>query len=236
VLFLARIRLLKDDKALKQGQISGMVQMWYQSNPEDLNVPLIVANDLATWHDNESKKVAEELLMDIVKRKPDSRGGLYSLAMLFQTTGRFNEAAELYQRILSLDPNFVVAANNLAWILCENQKEYQKALELAEQGLQKEPDYIDLIDTRGMVYYRLGRFDMAVEDFNRCITLYPAGKPSLTSAHLHLARALEKLGKTNLASENIKKAIDLNNTSGGLTDAELSEARLLLQKLSEGGN
>jgi tetratricopeptide (TPR) repeat protein len=107
---------------------------------------------------------------------------------------------------------------------------------LAEQGLQKEPNYIDLLDTRGMIYYRLGRLDMAVEDFNRCVNLYPPGKQSLTVSYLHLARALEKLGKTKLASENIRKAMSLNSTVGGLTDADLAEAGQLIQKLSEGGS
>jgi tetratricopeptide (TPR) repeat protein len=87
-----------------------------------------------------------------------------------------------------------------------------------------------------MAYYRLGRFESAVEDFNRCVTLYPAGKSSLTSSYFHLACALEKLGRTSQASENIKKALDLNKAVGGLTTAELTEARQLLQKLSEGGS
>ncbi|MGA2069873.1 MAG: tetratricopeptide repeat protein [Sedimentisphaerales bacterium] len=231
---LARVRLLKDDKLWSQ--IGTLVEMWCQSHPGDFNVPMIVANDLAGGQGDESKKIAEDLLGRILQQNPDSRGAIYLLATLLQTTGRSAEAAKLYQRFLLLDPNNVVAVNNLAWILCEDQNQYQKALELAERGLAKEPNYIDLLDTRGMAYYRLGRFESAVEDFNRCVTLYPAGKSSLTSSYFHLACALEKLGRTSQASENIKKALDLNKAVGGLTTAELTEARQLLQKLSEGGS
>ena len=231
---LAQIRLLEDDKSW--GQISRKVEMWGQSHPGDFNVPLVVANDLAGVQGDEPKKMAEDLLRRILQRKPDSHGAIYSLATLLRANGHSAEAAELYQRILSLDPNYVVAANNLAWILCEDQNQCQKAMELAEQGLKKQPNYVDLIDTRGMACYRLGRFERAVEDFNCCVTLYPPNKPALTSSYFHLACALEKLGKTSRALENIKKAIDLNNTVGGLTAADSTEARQLFQKLSEGGS
>jgi tetratricopeptide (TPR) repeat protein len=137
---------------------------------------------------------------------------------------------------MSIDPNQVVVLNNLAWILCEDQNQCQKALELAERGLAKEPNYIDLLDTRGIAHYRLGRFERAVEDFNRCVTLYPAGKSLLTSSYFHLARALEKLGQTSQAVDNLKKALDLNNSAGGLTASDSIEARQLLEKLSEGGS
>ena len=150
-------------------QINQTVTSWCQSHPNDLNVPLVVANDLAGGQGDEPKKIAEDLLWRVLQQNPDSRGAIYSLAMLFQTTGRSADAAKLYQRVLSLDPNNVVAVNNLAWILCEDQNQYQQALELAEKGLAKEPNYVDLLDTRGMVYYRLGRFERAVEDFTRCV-------------------------------------------------------------------
>ena len=76
---------------------------------------------------------------------------------------------------------------------------------------------------------------VCVVDFNCCVTLYPPNKPALTSSYFHLACALEKLGKTSRALENIKKAIDLNNTVGGLTAADSTEARQLFQKQNEKG-
>jgi tetratricopeptide (TPR) repeat protein len=231
---LAQVRLLKDDKSWSQ--ISRKVEVWCQVHPGDFNVPLVVANDLAGGQGDEPKKIAENLLGRILQQSPDSRGAIYSLAMLHQTTGRSAEAAKLYQLILSLDPNNVVAINNFAWILCEDQNQCQRALELTERGLEREPNYVDLLDTRGVVYYRLGHFERAVEDFNRCVTLYPANKPALTNSYFHLALAMEKLGRMRYASECIKKALDLNNAVGGLTVADLTEARQLLQKLSEGGS
>jgi tetratricopeptide (TPR) repeat protein len=231
---LAKIRLLKSDKMWDQ--INQAVISWCQSHPNDVNVPLVVANNLAGSQEYELKKIAEDLLGRILRQNPDSRGAIYSLATLLQATGRSAEAAKLYQRFLLLDPNNVTAVNNLAWILCEDQSQYQQALELAEKGLAKEPNYVDLLDTRGVVYYRLGRFERAVEDLSRCINLYPERSQSLVASYFHLARALAKLGQISQAVDNLKKALDLNNSAGGLTASDLTEARQLLQKLSEGGS
>ena len=231
---LAKIRLLKSDKMWSQ--INQTVTSWCQSHPNDVNVPLVVANDLAGGQGDEPKKIAEDLLWRVLQQNTDSIEAMYSLAMLFQSTGRSTDAAKLYQRVLLLDPNNVVAVNNLAWILCEDQNQYQQALELAEKGLAKEPNYVDLLDTRGMVYYRLGRFERAVEDFTRCVNLYPERSQSLVASYFHLARALAKLGRTSQAVDNLKKALDFNNSVGGLTASDLTEARQLLEKLSEGGS
>ncbi len=231
----AKIKVLKtDDKS--SNQINTLVQTWRASHPNDLNFSLMVANDLAGGESAELKNLAESLLKEIIQQEPDSRNALYSLAMLYQMSGRYNEAIDLYNKIISLDPNFIIASNNLAWILCENQKQYQKALDLTESALQKEPNYIDLIDTRGMIFYRIGSYERAIDDFKRCVNLYPAGRASLTSSYFHLGRAFDKLGKTAQAFENITKAIDLNNALGGLNHDELAEAGQLLRKLTEGGN
>jgi tetratricopeptide (TPR) repeat protein len=157
-----------------------------------------------------------------------------SLAMLLQITGRFEESAALYQKILALQPDNVIAINNLAWILCEEQGKFEQALELAHRGLKIVPDYVDLIDTRGVVYYQLGKFDRAVQDFTRCLKLYPDGVSPAAASHLHLGRALAKLGQKSEAVENLRKALDLNTEIGGLSVAENAEAQRLVKELSQG--
>ncbi len=231
---LAKIRLLKSDKMWSQ--INQSVTSWCQSHPNDVNVPLIVAKELVAGQGDEPKKMAEELLWRVLQQNTDSVEAMYSLAILFQSTNHSADAAKLYQRVLLLDPNNIVAVNNLAWILCEDQGQYQQALELAEKGLAKEPNYVDLLDTRGVAYYRLGRFELAVEDFTRCVNLYPERSQSLVASYFHLARALAKLGRTSQAVDNLKKVLDLNNSVGGLNASDLTEARQLLEKLSQGGS
>lgn len=158
------------------------------------------------------------------------------LGVLLQTTGRSAEAVTFYQRVLELQPDNLVAINNLSWILCEEQGQPKQALELTQRGLAKAPDYIDLIDTRGMAYYRLRRYDEAIKDFNRCIRLYPTRAPAIAASHYHLGKCLADLGEKNKAIEQLNKALELNRELGALGGVEIMEARRLLAQLSGEGN
>jgi tetratricopeptide (TPR) repeat protein len=223
--------LLASDQHLTEA--ADQVTNWSVRHPDDAVVVSAVARSLVATGNAEALKVAEKLLNAAVERNPKSVAVVNSLAMLMQSSGRTAEAATLNRRVLELDPNDPIALNNLAWILCEDDHRYQEALELADRGLKVAPDYADLLDTRGVALYRLGQFDKAVEDFSRCVDLYPANARATTSSYFHLARAHAKLGHTDQAQQYLKKAMDLQARIGGLSAADLAEANLLTEPLQK---
>jgi tetratricopeptide (TPR) repeat protein len=174
------------------------------------------------------------------------------LAMHLQLTERSDQSARLYQQILNLEPNNPIAINNLAWILCEEQSAFRKALELAEKGLKIAPNYIDLIDTRGVVYYRLGDFNKAIQDFTTCVKLYPKESPSGIASRFHLARAIAALrrmrtvglrstvaaiGEKDKVIEYLNQVLNPEAQTKSLSPKDLAEARRLLEELlKEGGS
>jgi len=239
VLLLAQVQLLKDDQLWSE--LSQKVTDWYQKHPEDSLTPIIIARSLATADDSQAEKTAEDILRIMLKNDSDSIETMRALAILLHTIGRPDESVPLYQRVLQLEPDNLIVINNLAWIMCEEQGNFQEALEFAQRGLQISPNYIDLIDTRGVAYYRLGEFNRAVEDFTTCIKLYPAGTLAAISARFHLARAFAKLGQKDKAVEHLSQALDLYqalnpaNRIGALSDTDLDEAQRLLKQLQEDG-
>jgi tetratricopeptide (TPR) repeat protein len=229
---LTYMRLLKNDKLW--GQLSDKVTEWSEKHPQDSNTLVAIARDLAATEDKQAMKMAEDLLREILDGDPNSLPATNSLAMLLQITGDSEEAAKLYQQVLQRVPNNVIAINNLAWIMCEEQGQFQQALELTQKALKTAPQYVDLIDTRGVAYYRLGEFDKAVKDFTECIKLYPSGTPAAVASLFHLARAYAKLGQTDEAVKNLGQALDLQSRIGGLSSRDLVEAQQLLQQLQKG--
>ena len=103
---------------------------------------------------------------------------------------------------------------------------------LAQRGLEIAPDYLDLVDTCGMIYYRMGKLDQAIEKFQRCVDLYPENSPSLVGSYYHLGRTQTDKG-LNAAATNLKQALTLNQQSNVLSAAEVSEIQELLSKLSQ---
>ncbi|MBN2590400.1 MAG: tetratricopeptide repeat protein [Sedimentisphaerales bacterium] len=228
---LAQVYLLRDDKLWSELQAKTLD--WYQQHPENSHALITIAGNLISNESVEAKKIAEELLRAVIKNNPENTQSLYSLAILFSMTGRSDEAADIYRKLLDIDPENVVAINNLAWIMCENQGQPQQALELAQKGLKQAPDYIDLIDTRGMIYFRLGKFQEAVHDFSRCIELYPESSPQSVASRFHLAKAYAGLKNNVRAIGYLKDVLNSKEQIGGLTAKEIAEAQSLLTQLQE---
>ncbi|MBN2137861.1 MAG: tetratricopeptide repeat protein [Sedimentisphaerales bacterium] len=215
-------------------RIEGIAVDWYGKHPEDVKTMLAVAKILASKADD-APKAAENILRILLKDHADNVEVAASLAVLMQTQQRNDEAAEFYRRVIELRPDSVVPMNNLAWILCEHQGKHAEAVELAQRGLKLAPNYIDLIDTRGVAYYRMGKFDNAVQDFSDCLKLYPEETAAVTAVCFHLGRVLAKIGEKDTAIENLNRALRLNDKLGGLSAEDLAEAKHLLGELSKEG-
>lgn len=229
---LEYVQLLKRDRLWDK--MSREVISWYQEHKKHSGTAVSIAADLLAIDDIQARKAAEDIVRTILRDDPASTQAMVTLAILLQTTGRNAEAAIQYNRVLGGDPNNLIAINNLAWIMSEDQGRYAEALELAQRGLKISPDYFDLVDTRGIIYYRLGEFHDAIRDFNKCLEHVPGNTPQSIATRYYLAKALAELGQNEKALEQVDKALDLQHDIGGLSKADLRDARLLLKKLKEG--
>ncbi len=229
---LEHVRLLKEDRLWSEA--SRQVLSWHGNHTKDSRVTVAIARGLMAIDDSNAKKVAEEILRAVLRDDAECADAMGALAITLQTTGRSAEAAILYERRLGLEPDNLIAINNLAWILCEDQSKYRQALELAQRGLKMSPDYFDLVDTRGVIYYRLKQFDEAARDFTKCVESGPSMTPTGVATRFNLARTLFELGENDQALEHLNQALDLQKSIGGLSQADLREARLLKKKLDEG--
>jgi tetratricopeptide (TPR) repeat protein len=229
-------RLLVIDKHLTQ--LQDLLNDWMSAHPQDVGTLTTVAEWLSQSQGGpESRDMAEGLLRSALQRNPKFGYALYSLAILLQNTGRNNEAVEMNQRAIEVDPNNVVAMNNLAWLLCEDQKKYDEALKWASKGLQIVPEYCDLIDTLGVINFRMGQYQEAIKSLKSCIELCPVGQPLVVQSRFHLARALAQLGRRTEATNEIQQALDAQDTlnqqnrPGGLSKEDQVEARRLRDQL-----
>jgi Flp pilus assembly protein TadD len=85
-----------------------------------------------------------------------------------------------------------------------------------------------------MVYYRLGKYEKAVEDFSRALTLSKVGSRTALFSHVHLGKALARLGRTQAAVENLNQALQLHDYVGGLKRNDIVEIKNLIQDISGG--
>ena len=205
-------QLLRQEK--RWTEVNQLLNLWRIANPSDARTSTDMAHILAGSGDQQALQMAEDQLRMILDANPNAVPTLVLLSMLMQDAGRNEEATRLNRRIIELDPNNVVAINNLAWVLCEEDgvspATLKQALDLANRGLAVLPDYADLLDTRGVVYYRQGEFEKAVADFTQCISLFPLDASLSAAPRFHLARAYAALHHRVEAVERLKEALNLN--------------------------
>ncbi len=197
-------------------EMNQLMRRWLTAHPRDADVATTIARVLAATGDQQALQVGEDILRLTLERNPQSLPALMLLGMMMQDAGRNEESVKLNRQILQIDPNSVVAMNNLAWVLCEQENQpdgYPEALALTEKGLRIVPDYMDLLDTRGYAFYRLNNFDKAVSDFARCIELYPPNSPSAATPRFHLALTYAAMKRRAEAQEQLRIALDSNAAS-----------------------
>jgi tetratricopeptide (TPR) repeat protein len=205
-------QLLRKEK--RWTEVNQLVNLWRTTNPRDAETATSMARILAGSGDREALQLAEDQLRMILDPNPESVSTLVLLAMLMQDAGRDDEAARLNRRILELDPNNVIAINNLSWMLCEQPSAspatIKQAIDLADRGLALIPDYMDLLDTRAVAHYRAGNLEKAAADLVKCIGLFAANAPQSAAPRFHLARVYAAMNRRTEAVEQLKAALNLN--------------------------
>ncbi|MBW8016040.1 MAG: tetratricopeptide repeat protein [Planctomycetes bacterium] len=217
------------------------VSDWIAKNPEDSLEAIGVIERLvnASAGNDKVMKLAISTFEKIIEGHPDAPNALQGMAVLYQMVEQNDKAISLYERVHDIRPDDLIVLNNLAWAYCQEKGNYQQALEMANRGLKKAPEYIDLIDTRGFIYSKLGQFDKAIIDFQKCLELYPGTNPAIISTRLHLAKAFEKTGQKDMAIKELNTILLLKqNLSASIREmkkADFKEALDLLNTLSKRG-
>jgi tetratricopeptide (TPR) repeat protein len=134
---------------------------------------------------------------------PGDSGPATRLALLLDGMGNRKEAEPLYQEILKIDPNNIVALNNLAYIKAEQGNDLDNALTLAQRARQSNPKDPNIADTLGWIYIKKNLSDDAIRIFREILSTAPDNP----AYHYHLAMALYQKGDKQGAKQALDEAI-----------------------------
>lgn len=123
-----------------------------------------------------------ELAGSYLERHPRDPWGLYVAAGQAWDREDFTAAADLYQRLLEVDPNWVLARNNLAY-LAMAQAQFAQAEEQLRTYAYVAPDQANPHDSLGELLSLLGRYDEARSELERSIAI----RPDFCASYQHLA-------------------------------------------------
>lgn len=164
--------------------------------------------DLARIHELAKDSEAElATLRDLRQRFPKHAEVAVRLAQTLERQGARDEARRLYESAVELNPNAVVALNNLAVIVGEDPKQRLAAVDLSRRAVAAAPGSGalngELLDTLGWLLQRAEQTDEAVECLERAALL----RPSSPSIRYHLGAALAAQGKRPRARTHLRTAL-----------------------------
>ncbi len=211
-------------------ELTDIGSAYLSARDQDLTTLLTAASRLAASHSPRLLHESVKLLTHAVELSPTSLEARVSLASALYQTGEGERAKKIYQELRQRYPDNVRVLNNLAWILQEQDHQYESALELANRGLHLAPEDIHLLDTRATILANLpNRLADARTDLARLAQLLPARTREKAQVLLRLGRVCLRLNDPAQAKQHLQDAREIDREITVFTDAERREIMEALQ-------
>ena len=139
---------------------------------------------------------------------PESGLVLTTLGLTFDHAGHTQEAKQVYEAAIKLDPSNAVALNNLAFLLAEHNGDLDDALTKGTRAKQLMPKLAEVSDTLGWIYLKKNLSDDAVKIFTDLVSDHP----NQSTYRYHLAMALQQKGDKPRAIKECQEALKNNPT------------------------
>jgi TolB-like protein/Tfp pilus assembly protein PilF len=195
--------------------------MWAEDYDRDLTDVFAIQTDLAQKIANELRAKLSPSEKQQIERKPTENGEAYlafvqahNLQNAYEDFEKLKQSEQLYERAISLDPNFALAFARYSqlesWILRSfdrTPERREKSRTLAERALQLQPDLPEAHLGLGFSYYYGDEnYDAALKEFE----IAQRGLPNESEGYLAIGAIQRRQGKWAESTANLEKAASLN--------------------------
>jgi Tfp pilus assembly protein PilF len=151
-------------------------------------------------------KAARERLKEAVQIAPRYANAWIQGALLDEQAGQAEDAIAAYEKVLEIDPNQVVALNNLAFRLASARKMPKEALVYARRAAALAPNNLPVLDTLAWIQHLTGDDENAAKVMAQVVR---ANLP-IANVRLHAAVIFAAQGSKPIAQNELAAALKLN--------------------------
>jgi len=146
-----------------------------------------------------------ERTLDVLTENPlAAKNVVFAMKGSLQSSrGDTTGAEQSYKKALELDPQTDLAANNLAYLLADEGRELNTALEMAEGVKRRHPEDPTVADTLGWIYFKLDLIPQAKSQAEFAVSKVPKNG----EAQYHLGEIYRKNSEFAKAEGAFKKAV-----------------------------
>ena len=169
---------------------------------EELDRPGFYTLLASLYMEKKQMQKGYEILDTALKKYPDSAEVSFEYGLFLEQDGARQEAIIRMERVLELEPDHAEALNYLGYTWADNNVNLEKALEYVQRAMRLKPGNGYIQDSLGWVYFRMGKFDIAIQEILEALKLEP------TDPHIydHLGDIYREQGNIKKADEAYKKA------------------------------
>jgi tetratricopeptide (TPR) repeat protein len=140
-----------------------------------------------------------------LQENPRNIAALQSLASITTAIGRETETFNTFKKIIEVDTLNAVALNYVGYTYAERNDSLEYALELIDRALQNDADNGYYLDSRGWVFYKMGRYEEALRELERA-------RGIIEDAVIleHLGDVYRELGRDTAAREAYRRAVEID--------------------------
>jgi tetratricopeptide (TPR) repeat protein len=182
------------------------------------------ADDLLIYTYIAANKLPDALsrVNSLLSRQPNDEHMLMLSGLIYEKMNQFTNARDAYEKLLSLEPRFEAALNNLAWLYAEKFNQLDKAYDLARKARVLEPGAGAIADTLGWILYKRGDYAQALLPLKDAA----AKLSNIPQVQLHLGMAYYMMGQVDLARDALSRAVSDSSDFTGKQEAERKLALL----------
>ena len=176
-------------------------------------------------HQQGQLDAAEVLYREILQAAPHHSHALQLLGVIAGQRGHTQQAIDLFDQALAIDPTNAAAWSNRGNALLA-LKRHSEALASYDRALAINPGHADALHNRGLTLHNLDRTAEALKSYDRALAI----RPDYPQAHNHRGIALCRLGRQSEALKAFRHAITLQPEVAEF-HANLGKALLELHQL-----
>jgi tetratricopeptide (TPR) repeat protein len=122
--------------------------------------------------------------------------------------GQWEDAIDAYRRVVSIDPTYAAAWNNLG-LLLHRMGRYDEASDAYLAALTQDPQCCEAAYNLGSLHEDRGAIEDAIGDYQKALEL----SPDYADAHFNLAGALARHGRDGEAIKHWQRYLELDSGS-----------------------
>ncbi|HUD47947.1 MAG TPA: tetratricopeptide repeat protein [Candidatus Baltobacteraceae bacterium] len=153
--------------------------------------------------------------LNALASKTNDTTAMLEIGEIHQEAQQMDEARDAYLKLLSFQPDFAPALNNLAYIYAEHYRTYDKAAEMAERARKARPDDPYVADTLAWILYKQGQYSRALDLIQESLEK----EPNNAEVQMHLGMTYYMMEEEDLARVHLQQALSSGADYPGKEDA-----------------